>query len=175
MDTGDQHPLKAGVFLDGSPGHEKQTLGIVRALCRQQPLEITEIRITRRTLWREALAWIGYFLGWKVHVAGDQRRYDLLIGTGSRTHIPILAYKRRFPAFCVTCMAPSPFLIGRFDLCCVPEHDGIPASENVLLTVGPPNCSTSSSEHDRSRGLILLGGVDEKSHHWNSGNHCPCA
>ena len=168
MDKGAYQPLKVAVFLDGRPGHEKQTQGIVKALHRLHPLEVTEIRISRKPFGRELWSWVGYFLGLKSLVTSTQGPFDLLIGTGSHTHIPMLTYKRDSHALCVTCMAPLPILRGRFDLCCVPEHDGIPAGSNVLLTVGPPNCSASSSEHDRNRGLILLGGVDEKSHHWNS-------
>jgi mitochondrial fission protein ELM1 len=165
----DDSPLKTAVFLDGRPGHEKQTLGIVRALGRLRPLQITEIRVDRRPLLKEVCAWGRYFLGSNdVAPSSDQGHYDLLIGTGSRTHIPMLSQKRRSRALCVTCMAPSSLLIGRFDLCCVPEHDGIPAGKNVLLTIGPPNCARPAAGHDPKRGLILLGGVDEKSHSWNS-------
>jgi mitochondrial fission protein ELM1 len=34
--------------------------------------------------------------------------------------------------------------------------------------MGPPNTVTFSSSHDPHRGLILLGGVDSKSHKWDS-------
>lgn len=168
MDRGEGLPLKVAVFLDGSPGHEKQTLGIVRALRRLHPLEETEIRIVRRSPGQEAWAWLRYLLGLDSPPAGIQGAFHLLIGTGSHTHIPMLSSKRHCHALCVTCMAPSILLRGRFDLCCVPEHDGIAARDNVLLTIGPPNCSIPSAEHDQSRGLVLLGGVDEKSHFWNS-------
>ena len=97
-----------------------------------------------------------------------REQYDLLIGTGSHTHIPMLSCKRHSDALCVTCMAPSRILLGRFDLCFIPQHDGISAGNNIVITVGPPNCSEAEEGHDQNKALILLGGVDLKSHHWSS-------
>jgi uncharacterized protein len=161
-------PLKVAVFLDGSPGHEKQTIGIVKALGRLHPLEVTEIQTGSTSPWREAWAWMKYFLGMDFQSTSGQESYDLLIGAGSHTHIPILSCKRRSGGLSITCMAPSRILLQKFDLCCIPEHDGIRAGKNVFLTVGPPNCSETQAEHDWNKALILLGGVDPKSHHWSS-------
>jgi hypothetical protein len=80
-------PLKVAVFLDGSPGHEKQTMGIVKALQGLHPLEVTEIKTGHTSPWQEAWAWIRYFLGMDVPSTSAQVSYDLVIGTGSHTHI----------------------------------------------------------------------------------------
>ena len=38
-----------------------------------------------------------------------------------------------------------------------------------MLTAGAPNCSVRIKENTRTEcGLILLGGVDTKSHYWDS-------
>ena len=37
-----------------------------------------------------------------------------------------------------------------------------------MATIGPPNISRNRSSHDENRALILLGGIDEKSHHWSN-------
>ena len=97
---------------------------------------------------------------------------DLLLGTGSRSHLPLLTLKKRYniPAF--TCMNPSWHLRRKFDLCFVPEHDGMAEEGNIMLTSGAPNCSINRSQHSADRGLILLGGIDEKSHRWDSERVC---
>jgi mitochondrial fission protein ELM1 len=164
--------LKVAVFLDGSPGHEKQTLGIIKALQRLHPLEVTEIKIGHSSLWQEMSVWLRYLLGMDFPSPLAQEPYDLLIGTGVHTHIPMLSCKRRSGAFSITCMAPSRILRQRFDLCCIPQHDGIEAGKNIFLTVGPPNCSEARAGHDPNKALILLGGVDPKSHHWSSADIC---
>ena len=141
-------------------------MGIVRALQHIHPLDVTEIKIKHTSPWQDVSAWLRCLLGWGGGSSRDS--YDLLIGTGAHTHIPMLSCKRRSGAFSVTCMAPSRILRAGFDLCCVPQHDGIAAGKNVFLTLGPPNCSEAKTEHDRNKALILLGGVDTKSHHWSS-------
>ena len=160
--------LKVAVFLDGSPGHEKQTMGIVKALQHLHPLEVTEIKIEHMSLWQDVLAWLRYFLGLGRSSRAPHDSFDLLIGTGSHTHIQILSCKRQSGAFGITCMAPSVLLRTGFDLCCIPRHDDIAAGKNVFLTIGPPNCSEATTGHDPNKALVLLGGVDVKSHHWIS-------
>ena len=39
-----------------------------------------------------------------------------------------------------------------------------------MTTVGPPNCSINRKRHKETNGLILVGGIDQKSHTWNSGD-----
>jgi uncharacterized protein len=168
MEKSGRHPLRVAVFLDGSPGHEKQTLGIIKEIQCLHPLEITEIKVIRQSLWQDVWTWIRYFLCMDFQPTYTRDSYDLLIGTGSHTHIPMLSRKRYSDALCVTCMAPPRLLSDRFDLCFVPQHDGIPAGKNVFITVGPPNCSEAETGHDQNKALILLGGVDTKSHHWSS-------
>jgi mitochondrial fission protein ELM1 len=53
-------------------------------------------------------------------------------------------------------------------LCFVPEHDGRTEGGNIMLTVGAPTRSQNKRSHRKECGLILLGGVDPKSHHWQS-------
>ncbi len=39
--------------------------------------------------------------------------------------------------------------------------------KNVFLTVGPPVVSEAKGAHAHQKGLLLIGGVDKKSHHWD--------
>ncbi|MDK9707834.1 MAG: mitochondrial fission ELM1 family protein [Desulforhopalus sp.] len=93
---------------------------------------------------------------------------DFLLGAGSRTHLPLLLFKKQYGIPAVVCMSPPLFLRNRFDLCFVPEHDGLLERKNIIQTIGAPNCSRNKSLHRDDHGLILLGGIDAKSHRWDS-------
>ncbi|MCP3928652.1 MAG: hypothetical protein GY705_06075, partial [Bacteroidetes bacterium] len=93
---------------------------------------------------------------------------DLIIGTGTTTHLPMLCCNRQYKIPAITCMTPSRLLMSKFDLCFVPQHDGIPSGGNIFATIGPPNRSLSEAIHDNKKSLILIGGVDEKSHQWKT-------
>lgn len=166
--TRDKKLLKLGVFFDGRPGHEKQTRGILQELGCLIPIEISEIKIKKKSLWQELGSLAAYFFLRKSRPREGQSEFDLLIGTGSRTHLPMLSYKKHHGVPVVTCMSPSPLFINRFDLCFVPQHDGKKKRQNSIQTIGPPNCSIARDEHVASRGLVLLGGIDSKSHYWRT-------
>lgn len=155
-------------ILDGRPGHEKQTKGIIQALRTLVEVEVREIIAEPVTpvsmLWQMfLLASPGMGLS-HPRVAGA----DLLLGAGSRTHLPLLLFKKQYGLPAVVCMSPPFFLRNRFDLCFVPEHDGLLERKNILHTVGAPNCSRNRGLHQEDCGLILLGGIDTKSHLWDS-------
>lgn len=156
------------MFLDGRPGHEKQSRGILAALKRVRAVEVTEIQVQPPSPGRYVLdLWRLFFLG-DGGCRYDLPPADLLLGTGSRTHLALLACKKKYGIPAVTCMAPDVLLRNRFDLCFVPQHDGIPAGANIFLTIGPPNLSTAHWDKDMLHGLILIGGVDTGSHFWDS-------
>lgn len=168
MNAGRKNEIRIVALLDGRPGHEKQTQGIIRALKATLKVKTTEIAVVPVSpiimLWQFLLL-ILPGKGWS-HPQIDHA--DLLLGTGSRTHLPLLLYKKKYAIPVVTCMSPSFFLRNRFDLCCVPEHDGLAERHNIMHTTGSPNCSRNKKQHQKNCGLILLGGVDVKSHHWDS-------
>ncbi len=161
-------PLRIIALLDGRPGHEKQTLGIVRALQAMTEVHLTEIQVDRPSLVRSIILTLRFFLS----PAGEKNsliaRGDLLIGTGSGVHLLLLLYKKRYGIPAVTCMAPAGYLRPFFDLCFIPEHDSHKKYKNVFFTRGAPNCASDRSIHQKDRGLILLGGIDEASHNWDS-------
>ncbi|WP_457572855.1 mitochondrial fission ELM1 family protein [Desulfolithobacter sp.] len=162
-------PLRITAFVDGRPGHEKQTRGIVNALARLTDVAVEYVPVGRRGIGRELANWLRL-----LHIPLPDpnrpvaRKCDLVIGTGSATHIPMLLLKRRSGARAVTCMAPDLLLRRAMDLCFVPRHDGLAADANIFLTTGPPGTAIAGHHHDPGRGLILIGGVDEKSHYWDS-------
>jgi mitochondrial fission protein ELM1 len=93
---------------------------------------------------------------------------DLIIGAGTHTHIPMLLLKRSSGAKVVTSMSPASPLIREFDLCLIPQHDGVKPRDNILFTLGPPNNAAFMGKHRQNKGLILVGGVDPKSHYWRA-------
>ncbi len=143
-------------------------MGVIKALRRIHPVEIDTVKVARRTPLQDIWSWIRYLLAWDASFSVVRDHHDVMIGTGSHTHIPMLSGKRYGNALVCTCMAPAWMLRRRFDLCFVPRHDGIAAGKNIFLTFGPPNCSEAGEGHDQKKGLILLGGTDTKSHLWNS-------
>ena len=168
-------PLSIVAYFDGRPGHEKQTHGILQALA--------DITITDVVSKKVSVSHLAYFKNWATYVLSFLQNpkaedfhapVDLIIGTGTYTHLPmLLENKTRLkiygkPARVVTCMSPERFLLNKFDLCCIPAHDNFPPHENVFITLGPPTSVKFEKQHESDRGLILVGGLDRKSHKWNS-------
>jgi len=160
-------PLKVLIVRDGRPGHEEQSRAVVQALSGLTPVQQAMVRVPLPSFRTVAVNAVRYFMdgrttGWP--------RAELVIGTGTGTHLPMLAYRRRHPGVrVVTCMLPDRLLRNRFDLCLVPRHDRPPERSNIFLTWGPPCMGGTQRDKDRHRGLVLVGGVDEKSHHWHTG------
>jgi len=65
-------------------------------------------------------------------------------------------------------MTPDALLRKRMDLCFVPVHDNVQPGNNIFTTIGPPGISTDKGIHESDRGLVLIGGIDNKSHVWHS-------
>jgi mitochondrial fission protein ELM1 len=161
--------MKITVFLEGSPGHEKQSLAIVKALQRLVAVEIEQIHLSRvsavRRVWDILLLFLLPDGGCRFSLEGT----DLVLGTGSRTHAALLSCKKKFQIPAVTCMTPDVYLRKMFDVLFVPKHDDVDASAgNVFLTDGPPVLPVAQFPRDPYAGLLLIGGVDLRSHQWNT-------
>ncbi|MGW8194062.1 MAG: mitochondrial fission ELM1 family protein [Desulforhopalus sp.] len=162
--------LRVVAMLDGKPGHEKQTLGIVQALQQLIKVHLTRVTLKPQSPVDTVLAACALVLP-GVNVkdpAPGLANCDLVIGAGSHTHLPLLHHKKKYRPHTVTCMSPAIHLRHLFDICFVPEHDGVKEGGGVIHTVGAPNMSINRNIHQNDKGLILLGGVDEKSHYWQS-------
>ena len=162
-------PLNVTALLDGRPGHEKQTKGILNAMGRLTPLDVAYKTVVHGNLGGSIKDWSTYLWS-KLNPSKPDVRpsdIDLIMGTGAHTHIPMLLLKRSCGAKAATSMSPAQPLIREFDLCFIPQHDGVKPKGNILVTIGPPNSAVSTGRHKQNRGLILVGGVDHKSHYWN--------
>ena len=168
-------PLSIVAYFDGRLGHEKQTRSILKALSDLTSIHVDSIEVSvAPAAYLKNLA--AYFFSFPLPARSESKAHsvDLIIGTGSHTHIPMILDKKSRSGLSghqvrvVTCMSPDAFLRNAFDLCCIPMHDEPPPRENVLVTLGPPSPVFFEKRHKPDRGLILLGGLDSKSHIWKS-------
>jgi uncharacterized protein len=144
-------PLVAWYLTDGKPGHENQSLGLLEALARQVPVQIHTLPVPPAL--RALLGWgVGIF-PWARHLPDP----NLIVGAGHATHIPLLAARRARGGRVVVLMRPS-LSPAWYDLCLVPEHDGIAPTAHILPTHGVLNRIISGGVHASKQGLILLGG-----------------
>lgn len=162
--------LRVAVFLDGRPGHEKQSLGIIQGLENRVKVQLTKISVQRVKFLYKIYQLARLIFPQAYSSVAKIENVDLLIGTGTSTHLPMLFCKKKYGIPVVTCMYPEPFLAPFIDLCFVPEHDGVRQKENIILTTGAPNTCINKNKHQQNRGVILLGGEDKTSHVWNSAN-----
>jgi uncharacterized protein len=160
--------LQVLCLSDGRPGHEKQSRAVLAAL--------GSLTTISQSLWTlHHTSGVGRIIqGLQSIFAASAtslqlpRSVDLIIGTGSTTHLPMVGLKMRTGAKLVTCMSPDPWLKPWFDLCLIPRHDRPAVRNKHFATYGPPCLAPDPKRRDPCTGLILVGGVDEKSHDWDS-------
>ncbi|WP_027358426.1 ELM1/GtrOC1 family putative glycosyltransferase [Desulforegula conservatrix] len=157
--------MKIAAFLDGRPGHEKQTAGIIRALSQRTEIEVFEIKVKDRLAGSYKA--ISEYKRQSENLENNGSGFDIVIGTGSKTHICVITAKLLSKAKAVICMSPEKFFLPFFDLCFVPVHDDLSENNNVFKTAGPPGINIDRGHHDKTAGLVLIGGIDEKSHYWD--------
>jgi len=138
-------------LLDGKPGHENQTLGLVNALAELLPVEVHDLPAIGG--WR---AWLALLLG-RCPQAAVLPDPDLIIGAGHATHMDMLACRRARGGRAVVLMRPS-LPRNWFDLCVIPAHDGVTASARVLISQGVLNHLRPVADMLPGTGLILVGG-----------------
>lgn len=146
-------------LMDGKPGHEKQSAGLLQALAEFTPLAVYEFDMRfKALLWRQLHR----------HVQGravDIPAPDLIVGVGHRTHIPMVLSRTICGGRSVVLMKPT-LPHGLFDLVFVPRHDRYRRKGNVVETRGVI-CPSDSTAKDPARGLILLGGTN-RYFEWSS-------
>lgn len=152
-------PVVIWRFIDGKPGHENQSAGLVQALAERLPVEVHELPATR------PLAAAGHWLRGRFPPGDGLPTPDLLLGAGHATHLPMLAARRARGGRAVVLMQPS-LPVRCFDLCLVPRHDAPPASDHILVTEGVLNRVRSEAGKEVGLGLILVGGPS-KHHGWD--------
>ena len=82
--------LKVWLFTDGKIGHEKQSKAFVKILRKRYSI-IEEIVDVSGICFVQSIKW---FLGFKPPIRTSLDTPHLIIGTGHRTHLPMLAARR---------------------------------------------------------------------------------
>lgn len=150
-------PVVVWVFTDGKAGHENQTRGLLAALARHHPVDARWISVPAYASVLSSLMTRRFLPGVGLPPP------DLLVGTGHRTHLPLLAARRAHGGRTIVLMKPS-LPRAWFDLCVIPEHDGV-SGANVLTTRGALNPVEPGKKNART-GLILIGGPS-RHHGWS--------
>jgi len=146
----DKSQLVVWRFIDGKPGHENQTQGLLDALSEKRVLKIFDIK-------PESFLLALKYLFKKSFPLQDRMKPDMVMGAGHATHLSVLAVKRSFAAKAIVLMKPS-WPTALFDLCIVPEHDGLAAKGSVITTLGVLNRIIPSARLEPDYGVILIGG-----------------
>jgi mitochondrial fission protein ELM1 len=148
-------------LLDGKPGHEHQSLGLVNAMQQRTAVNVCNIHVTH-----PGLGWL-YLLSGIWPPGKNLPSPDMIIGAGHATHGHMLAAKRAYGGNTVCMMQPSlPAAI--FDLCLIPEHDQYRGFSSFIETRGVINHiqPASADKKDHSNVLIMIGGPS-KHFHWD--------
>lgn len=147
-------------LTDGKPGHEKQTLGLARALERLASTQRHDIPAA--SLRHPLLAWLTR----RFPPGEDLADPDLILAAGHATHLAALAAQRARGGRTVVLMRPS-LPTTCFDLCLIPEHDKPPETSHVLTTRGAINTAYAAPDKAEDIGLLLIGGISAH-YRWDS-------
>lgn len=147
------HPPSLTIWrlLDGKPGHQAQTQGLINALSRKQVCQSFDIPVQSHARNLQALA------GGNWPAGQDLPQPDFIIGAGHRTHLSMLAAKRACGGRTIVLMQPS-LPVSLFDLCLIPEHDQYRGNRTILETRGVLNPMQPQGAHLRNKTLIMVGG-----------------
>lgn len=143
-------------LLDGKPGHEKQSLGLLQGLAALAPVAAYELDMRHKSMfWGEV----------RRHVWGEAMLPPphLIVGVGHATHLPMLAARAACGGRTVVLMKPS-LPLALFDLIFVPRHDHYPRKGNVVGTWGVI-CPTTDEGKVADEGLVLIGGPN-RTYDW---------
>ncbi len=148
--------IRIWTLSDGKPGHANQTEGLTQALAQYRHIKLVN---------RPILSRFNVLLMLILNKCGKlvQSPPDLIIATGHRTHLSLLAYKHCYGGRIVTMMSPS-LPLSWFDLCLIPRHDKPKERDNVIETIGAINRILPSHQQIPNSALIMLGGP---SKHFN--------
>lgn len=139
------------LVLDGKPGHQNQSEGLLQALTARRQTDVRRLPVM--PFWKTLKGSLLH----RNFVLKALPSPDLVIGTGHRTHFTILLLARLYGARSVVLMKPS-LPVSLFDLCLVPQHDGLPEKGNVVVTRGVLNRMQPAAHRKINQGVVLVGG-----------------
>jgi hypothetical protein len=147
------------LLSDGRAGHENQSVGLAAALARRTGASVETVHLRNGFPGNLRLA---------AATPNAAAAPQLLIGTGHRTHLPLLYAAARLRAASVVIMKPT-LPTRLFDLCFIPAHDlkSTETPEHVIMTRGALNRIPEELPPKQATGLMLIGGPS-KHHGWNA-------
>ncbi|WP_036307489.1 mitochondrial fission ELM1 family protein [Methylophilus sp. 5] len=140
-------------LLDGKPGHEHQSQGLVTAMQQRRPVDVIDVPVGRG-----GSGWLSLVAG--IWPTGKHLpKPDMIVGAGHATHGHMLAAKRAYGGKTVCMMQPS-VPAEMFDVCLIPEHDQYRGFSSFIETRGVINHiqPTATEKKDSSDVLIMIGG-----------------
>jgi len=148
-------------LLDGKPGHEHQSLGLVNAMQQRTALHVIDLPVGH-----PGLGWV-YLLGGVWPSGQALPKPDMIVGAGHATHGHMLAAKRAYGGKTVCMMQPS-LPAELFDVCLIPEHDEYRGYSSFIETRGVINHiqPARADKKDAHEVLIMIGGPS-KHFHWD--------
>lgn len=147
---------------DGKAGHRSQALGLFKAIQRQSTETVSFEEISINDLAILPLI-AGLFRG---SIPQLQTAPDFIFGVGSHTHLRVLLLGKIYASAKTVILMKPNFPSAWFDYSVIPEHDGVQASNRVIVTQGALNPIVNEQRHQTGRILIALGG-SSKRHQWN--------
>jgi mitochondrial fission protein ELM1 len=136
---------------DSRRGHDIQSHGLVNALSRRISCVIHDIQAASLHFW------FWQFLLKKYPPGNGFPRPHLIIGAGHHTHLSMLCARRAYGGRIVVIMKPS-LPVRCFDFCLIPDHDNPGITDRIIVTRGAINAIVPTVNHDKNRGLIMIGG-----------------
>ena len=155
-------PLQILVIADDKAGHQNQSLGLAQAIARHRRTNLNQTTPLSPLEAGKCLLQNRIPEQWQ-HLP----RPDLIISTGSGTHLSLLAAGKVFPHSFTTLLCTSALPSFLFDLNVVPEHDNHRPGKNIIYTKGVLNKVCPSDRTEKGYGLILIGG-ESKHYRWNN-------
>ena len=157
--TAEKARLVVWRFVDGKPGHEKQSAGLLQGIEALASVEIYDFDMRfKALLWRQLRRHA-------LRGEPDIPRPDVIVGVGHRTHLPMLLARAVCGGRTVVLMKPT-LPRALFDLIFVPHHDRYRRKGNVVETRGVI-CPAATAAKTPSAGLVLLGGAS-RDFEWHS-------
>jgi len=141
-------------FLDGKPGHEKQSRGLIQGLQALRPVHVNTIPLSGGLFQR---------LKQTQHtcaVLARTSRPHLLIGAGHATHVPLLLARTLYGGRSIVLMKPS-LPVNCFDFVLIPKHDQPKKHARIIATEGALS-PVKSGVKNKQQGIILIGGPDKR-------------
>lgn len=147
-------------IVDGKAGHDSQSRGLASALLKTSPGVCHDI-----PAMTAGQAIIHYLFG-NFPPGNGLQKPVFIIGAGHGTHMSMLCAQRAYGGKSVVLMKPG-LPASWFDYCLVPDHDRPEQRENIIVTRGALNPVVPSTNHDRNKGLIMIGGPS-KHYAWDN-------